>query len=100
MGNFLGIILLLVIIGLLTNRSKSNNESIDTTELLATAVALTNSLKTLRELAFLPELSGDQRLDLKKALLDIELERDKILRRLRSAGVAELTIQQVVGVLK
>ena len=100
MANFFGLLLLLVIIGILVKRDKkTTDESINTTDLLATAVALTNSLRTIKDIAAQAELSVDQRLGLKEAVLDIELERDKVLRRLRSAGVSELTIQQVVGVL-
>ena len=100
MANIFGLLLLLVIIGILVKRDKkTTDESINTTDLLATAVALTNSLRTIKDIGAQAELSVDQRLGLKKAVLDIELERDKVLRRLRSAGVSELTIQQVVGVL-
>ena len=101
MGNFIGVVLLLVIIGLIMKgKPAPENEVLDTTDLLATAVALTNSLRTIQTLVLELDLSVDQRLELKKAILDIELERDKVLKRLRNAGVAELTIQQVVGVLK
>lgn len=99
MGNFLGIVLLLIIIGLITNRFKKTESQLDTTEALATAVALTGTLKTLRNVLSLEGLTTEQLMEVKKAVVDIELERDKVLTRLRSAGVSEITIQQIVGVL-